>query len=83
MKIFSLEIICKSSTKLIIFQSGHQPAVRVWNVEEKSQVSELHGHQFGINCVVSVLYFVVVNFRFEEARGVLSRAKGCSHMHKI
>jgi len=25
----------------------------VWNVEERSQVSELHGHKFGLNCVVS------------------------------
>ncbi|XP_060081771.1 WD repeat-containing protein 62-like isoform X2 [Ylistrum balloti] len=36
---------------IVTGESGHQPAVRVWNVEEKSQVSELHGHKFGINCV--------------------------------
>ncbi|KAJ8308631.1 hypothetical protein KUTeg_013505 [Tegillarca granosa] len=32
-------------------ESGHQPAVRVWDVEEKTQVAEFHGHKFGINCV--------------------------------
>ncbi|XP_021353584.1 mitogen-activated protein kinase-binding protein 1-like isoform X2 [Mizuhopecten yessoensis] len=36
---------------IVTGESGHHPAVRVWNVEEKSQVSELHGHKFGINCV--------------------------------
>ena len=33
-------------------QCGHQPAVRVWDVEEKTQVAEHHGHKFGISCVV-------------------------------
>lgn len=36
---------------IVTGESGHQPAVRVWNVEDKSQVSELHGHKFGVNCV--------------------------------
>ncbi|XP_022107482.1 mitogen-activated protein kinase-binding protein 1-like isoform X2 [Acanthaster planci] len=30
---------------------GHKPAVRVWDVEERTQLAELHGHKFGINCV--------------------------------
>lgn len=38
------------------FQCGHQPAVRVWDVEEKIQVAEFYGHKFGINCVV-ILYY--------------------------
>ncbi|VDI44020.1 Hypothetical predicted protein, partial [Mytilus galloprovincialis] len=32
-------------------ECGHQPAVRVWDVEEKIQVAEFYGHKFGINCV--------------------------------
>ncbi|KAL5008973.1 hypothetical protein ScPMuIL_014554 [Solemya velum] len=36
---------------LVSGESGHQPAVRVWDVEEKTQVAEFHGHKFGINCV--------------------------------
>lgn len=39
---------------LFPLQSGHQPAVRVWDVEEKVQVAQFHGHKFGINCVVSI-----------------------------
>ncbi|KAJ6663802.1 hypothetical protein lerEdw1_009881 [Lerista edwardsae] len=32
-------------------ENGHRPAVRVWDVEEKTQVSELHGHKHGVACV--------------------------------
>ncbi|GAB1607476.1 WD repeat-containing protein 62-like [Argonauta hians] len=36
---------------LVSGESGHQPAVRVWDVEEKVQVAQFQGHKFGINCV--------------------------------
>ncbi|XP_076442511.1 uncharacterized protein LOC143281273 isoform X2 [Babylonia areolata] len=36
---------------LVTGECGHQPAVRVWDVEEKTQVAEFHGHKFGVNCV--------------------------------
>lgn len=36
-------------------QSGHQPAVRVWDLEEMTQVAEFEGHKFGIRCVVSYI----------------------------
>eukprot|EP00106_Octopus_bimaculoides_P021697 XP_014789139.1 PREDICTED: WD repeat-containing protein 62-like [Octopus bimaculoides] len=36
---------------LVSGESGHQPAVRVWDVEEKVQIAQFHGHKFGINCV--------------------------------
>ncbi|XP_053396719.1 mitogen-activated protein kinase-binding protein 1-like isoform X2 [Mercenaria mercenaria] len=36
---------------LVTGESGHQPAVRVWDVAEKTQVAEFHGHKFGISCV--------------------------------
>ncbi|XP_012941671.1 mitogen-activated protein kinase-binding protein 1 isoform X3 [Aplysia californica] len=32
-------------------ETGHQPAVRVWDVVEKTQLAEFRGHKFGINCV--------------------------------
>ncbi|XP_076306142.1 mitogen-activated protein kinase-binding protein 1-like isoform X3 [Tachypleus tridentatus] len=32
-------------------ECGHQPHLRVWDVQECSQVSEFPGHKFGINCV--------------------------------
>ena len=38
--------------ELCVFQCGHKPVVRVWDVEEKTQVAEFHGHKFGIGCVV-------------------------------
>ncbi|XP_013394584.1 WD repeat-containing protein 62 isoform X1 [Lingula anatina] len=33
-------------------ESGHQPHVRVWDIEEKVQVAEFHGHKFGLQSVV-------------------------------
>ncbi|GFT22246.1 mitogen-activated protein kinase-binding protein 1 [Nephila pilipes] len=32
-------------------ECGHQPHVRVWDVQEKIQVAEFQGHKYGINCV--------------------------------
>ncbi|XP_046551815.1 LOW QUALITY PROTEIN: mitogen-activated protein kinase-binding protein 1-like [Haliotis rubra] len=34
---------------LVTGECGHQPAVRVWDVE-RTQVAEFHGHKFGISC---------------------------------
>jgi len=35
---------------------GHQPAVRVWDLEDRVQVAELYGHKYGIVCVVSIVW---------------------------
>ena len=40
----------------------------MWDVEEKTQVAEFHGHKFGVNCVVSKStlsegLFMVTEFR--------------------
>uniref|UniRef100_A0A7N6FF15 Mitogen-activated protein kinase binding protein 1 n=1 Tax=Anabas testudineus TaxID=64144 RepID=A0A7N6FF15_ANATE len=32
-------------------ESGHMPAVRVWDVSERLQVSELQEHKYGVACV--------------------------------
>lgn len=32
-------------------QNGHRPAVRIWDVDEKSQVAEMLGHKYGVACV--------------------------------
>ncbi|KAM4723696.1 mitogen-activated protein kinase-binding protein 1 isoform 2-T2 [Anableps anableps] len=32
-------------------ESGHMPAVRVWEVSEDAQVAELHEHKYGVSCV--------------------------------
>lgn len=41
-----------SSTSLCPFhQSGHLPAVRLWDVAERRQVAELQQHKYGVSCV--------------------------------
>ncbi|XP_063168590.1 WD repeat-containing protein 62 [Candoia aspera] len=50
---------------IVTGENGHRPAVRVWDVEEKSQVSELHGHKHGVACVAfspSTKYLVSVGY---------------------
>ena len=43
---------------IFLSQSGHNPRVRVWELGETvTQVAELDGHKFSINCVVRI-YFV-------------------------
>nr|XP_020642717.1 WD repeat-containing protein 62 isoform X4 [Pogona vitticeps] len=50
---------------IVTGENGHQPAVRVWDVEEKVQVSELHGHKHGVACVAfspNMKYLVSVGY---------------------
>uniref|UniRef100_A0A8C3J9E8 Uncharacterized protein n=1 Tax=Calidris pygmaea TaxID=425635 RepID=A0A8C3J9E8_9CHAR len=38
--------------KLIVTgENGHRPAIRVWDVKERAQVSALQGHKHGVACV--------------------------------
>ncbi|XP_076039679.1 WD repeat domain 62 [Oratosquilla oratoria] len=32
-------------------ECGHMPSVRVWDINERTQVAEFQGHKYGINCV--------------------------------
>ncbi|TNM95124.1 hypothetical protein fugu_017883 [Takifugu bimaculatus] len=36
---------------LVTGESGHLPAVRVWDVAERRQVAELQRHKYGVSCV--------------------------------
>uniref|UniRef100_A0A3P9BXK0 MABP1/WDR62 first WD40 domain-containing protein n=1 Tax=Maylandia zebra TaxID=106582 RepID=A0A3P9BXK0_9CICH len=36
---------------LVTGESGHLPAVRVWDVAERKQVAELQKHKYGVSCV--------------------------------
>ncbi|KAF6724099.1 Mitogen-activated protein kinase-binding protein 1 [Oryzias melastigma] len=36
---------------LVTGESGHMPAVRVWDVSDRLQVSELQEHKYGVACV--------------------------------
>ncbi|XP_077142146.1 WD repeat-containing protein 62 isoform X2 [Ranitomeya variabilis] len=55
--------------KLIVSgESGHKPAVRVWDVAEKVQVSEMLGHKYGISCVCfspNMKYVVSVGYQHD------------------
>ncbi|XP_044026188.1 mitogen-activated protein kinase-binding protein 1-like isoform X2 [Siniperca chuatsi] len=36
---------------LVTGESGHLPAVRLWDVAERRQVAELQSHKYGVSCV--------------------------------
>uniref|UniRef100_A0AAZ3RGG6 Mitogen-activated protein kinase binding protein 1 n=1 Tax=Oncorhynchus tshawytscha TaxID=74940 RepID=A0AAZ3RGG6_ONCTS len=49
-------------------QSGHMPAVRVWDVAERTQVAELQEHKYGISCVAfspNSKYIVSVGYQHD------------------
>lgn len=49
-------------------QSGHMPAVRVWDVAEKTQVAELQEHKYGVACVAfspNSKYIVSVGYQHD------------------
>ncbi|XP_073454922.1 WD repeat-containing protein 62 [Aquarana catesbeiana] len=49
-------------------ESGHKPAVRIWDVAEKVQVSELLGHKHGVSCVCfspNMKYVVSVGYQHD------------------
>nr|XP_056701931.1 WD repeat-containing protein 62 [Euleptes europaea] len=53
---------------IVTGENGHRPAVRVWDVEEKAQVTELHGHKHGVACVAfspNMKYIVSVGYQHD------------------
>uniref|UniRef100_A0A8C8R7I4 WD repeat domain 62 n=1 Tax=Pelusios castaneus TaxID=367368 RepID=A0A8C8R7I4_9SAUR len=53
---------------IVTGENGHRPAVRVWDIEEKTQVSELHGHKHGVACVAfspNMKYIVSVGYQHD------------------
>uniref|UniRef100_A0A3B3CLS5 Mitogen-activated protein kinase binding protein 1 n=1 Tax=Oryzias melastigma TaxID=30732 RepID=A0A3B3CLS5_ORYME len=53
---------------LVTGESGHMPAVRVWDVSDRLQVSELQEHKFGVACVAfspNGKYIVSVGFEHD------------------
>ncbi|XP_044088058.1 mitogen-activated protein kinase-binding protein 1 isoform X3 [Neovison vison] len=53
---------------LVTGESGHMPAVRVWDVAEQSQVAELQEHKYGVACVAfspSAKYIVSVGYQHD------------------
>ncbi|KAK2147296.1 hypothetical protein LSH36_561g03000 [Paralvinella palmiformis] len=47
----------KDGRYLATGESGHQPSVRLWDLEEMTQIAEFQGHKFGINAVVTGIAF--------------------------
>ncbi|KAM9202515.1 mitogen-activated protein kinase-binding protein 1 isoform 2-T2 [Dugong dugon] len=53
---------------LVTGESGHMPAVRVWDVAERNQVAELQEHKYGVACVAfspSAKYIVSVGYQHD------------------
>ncbi|XP_029453310.1 mitogen-activated protein kinase-binding protein 1 [Rhinatrema bivittatum] len=53
---------------LVTGESGHMPAVRVWDVAERAQVAELQEHKYGIACVAfspSAKYIISVGYQHD------------------
>lgn len=51
-----------------LLQNGHRPAVRIWDVEEKSQVAEMLGHKYGVACVAfspNMKYIVSMGYQHD------------------
>ncbi|XP_012682239.2 mitogen-activated protein kinase-binding protein 1 isoform X2 [Clupea harengus] len=49
-------------------ESGHMPAVRVWEVAERTQVAELQEHKYGVSCVAfspNSKYIVSVGYQHD------------------
>ncbi|XP_058846526.1 LOW QUALITY PROTEIN: mitogen-activated protein kinase-binding protein 1 [Acipenser ruthenus] len=58
---------------LVTGESGHMPAVRVWEVSERSQVSELQEHKYGVACVAfspNGKYIVSVGYQHDMSVNV-------------
>ncbi|XP_075470430.1 mitogen-activated protein kinase-binding protein 1 isoform X2 [Ascaphus truei] len=63
---------------LVTGESGHVPAVRVWDVAERTQVAELQEHKYGVACVAfspSSKYIVSVGYQHDMIVNVWSWKK--------
>ncbi|KAM9294407.1 mitogen-activated protein kinase-binding protein 1 [Gastrophryne carolinensis] len=63
---------------LVTGESGHMPAVRVWDVAEGTQVAELQEHKYGVACVAfspSSKYIVSVGYQHDMIVNVWSWKK--------
>ncbi|NWX06020.1 MABP1 protein, partial [Caloenas nicobarica] len=63
---------------LVTGESGHMPAVRIWDVAERTQVAELQEHKYGVACVAfspSSKYIVSVGYQHDMIVNVWSWKK--------
>ncbi|XP_043554434.1 mitogen-activated protein kinase-binding protein 1 [Chiloscyllium plagiosum] len=53
---------------LVTGESGHMPAVRIWDANERTQVAELQEHKYGVACVAfspNAKYIVSVGYQHD------------------
>ncbi|XP_056282358.1 mitogen-activated protein kinase-binding protein 1 isoform X2 [Pseudoliparis swirei] len=63
---------------IVTGESGHMPAVRVWDVSGRVQVSELQQHKYGVSCVAfspNSKYIVSVGYQHDMMVNVWSWKK--------
>ncbi|XP_071507372.1 uncharacterized protein [Diadema antillarum] len=63
-------------------ECGHNPAVRIWDVQERTQVTELVGHKFGIACVAfspDMRYVVSIGEQHDMVVNVWDWKKNTKH----
>ncbi|KAM7339941.1 hypothetical protein ACRRTK_000556 [Alexandromys fortis] len=58
---------------IVTGENGHRPAVRIWDVEEKTQVTEMLGHKYGVACVAfspNMKYIVSMGYQHDMVLNV-------------
>lgn len=68
-----------------VFQSGHMPCVRVWEVDG-GQVAEVQSHKYGVSCVAfstNSCYIVSVGYQHDMTVSVWDwRVSARTHTHR-
>ncbi|XP_006867468.1 PREDICTED: WD repeat-containing protein 62 [Chrysochloris asiatica] len=58
---------------IVTGENGHRPAVRIWDVDEKSQLAEMLGHKYGVACVAfspNMKYIVSMGYQHDMVLNV-------------
>ncbi|XP_051521236.1 mitogen-activated protein kinase-binding protein 1-like isoform X2 [Myxocyprinus asiaticus] len=78
-KTFSALAFSQNGKYLVTGESGHMPCVRVWDVAERTQVTEVQCHKYGVACVAFSLngsYIVSVGYQHDRTVSVWEWKKG-------
>ncbi|XP_033883197.3 WD repeat-containing protein 62-like isoform X2 [Acipenser ruthenus] len=78
-KTFTALAFSQDGKYLVTGESGHMPAVRVWDVVEKTQVAEVQCHKYGVSCVAfsaNSSYIVSVGYQHDMTVNVWEWKKG-------
>ncbi|XP_028651393.1 WD repeat-containing protein 62 isoform X1 [Erpetoichthys calabaricus] len=78
-KTFTALAFSQDGKYLVTGESGHMPAVRIWDVTEKTQVAEVQCHKYGVSCVAfsaNSTYVVSVGYEHDMTVNVWEWKKG-------